>query len=150
MLDNLGDYVKGGHDVVPVRGVLLVGVIELLGLPVPLNQELGANVELADAKVDHVMDVLVRNASATVDDQRALGHLVDGLQNVEVDVSLGLVLAVVGANCNCKGIDIGLVNELNRLGRLGETNGIRVDNDTILGSANRTKLCLDGSAGTRC
>ena len=69
MLDNLFDGLLSRHDHVAVGGVLLELVIALLGGLVPVDEQIGANIELADTQVDDVTNVLVLNTGATMDDQ---------------------------------------------------------------------------------
>lgn len=146
MLDNLFDGLLSRHNHVAVGGVLLELVIALLGGLVPVDEQIGTNIELTDTQVDDVTNVLVLNTGATMDDQGEAVHgIADLLELIEGDVGLGLVLTMVGADSDGKGVDAGLLDELDGLLGIGIAHVGIGDGDAILGTADGTELGLNGS-----
>ena len=92
-------------------------------------------------------NVLVLNTGATMDDQ---GEAVHGIANllelIEGNVGLGLVLAMVGTDSDGKGVDAGLLDELDSLLGIGIAHIGVGDGDAVLGTADGAELGLNRSA----
>ena len=92
-------------------------------------------------------DVLILNTGAAMDDQgEAIHGIADLLELIEGDVGLGLVLTMVGTDSDGKGVDAGLLDELDSLLGIGVAHIGIGNGDTILGTADGAKLGLDRSA----
>lgn len=111
--------------------------------------QLGGVVDLADAVLHSLSNLLIGHTGGAVQNQRHVDGVADCLDHGLLDVRIARVHTVAGANANGQRGAAGALNELLGLGRIS-VGALALNRGTVvLLAANLTELSLDGTPMAR-